>query len=530
MRAPTLQAAAPVAAAAALGILCLVLAPATADMAAHEYRAGLWAREGPAVWNARWYGGHHVLGYSLLFSAPAAAVGARLPGVLAGVAAVALFGSLARGRAGAGTTATAATWLFAGGVMSNVVIGRMPFTVGIALAVAAWACADRGAAGGRRWLAGAAGLALAATWTSPVAGAYLGLAAAARAAGGGRGQRATAAALALPALAGGLALAALFPGTGPDRFTAAAFWPMLAVCLAGAALLDPRRRTIAAGALLYLAVLAGAFAVPSPFGQNALRLGVLLGPPLLVLAARPRAPRAALGAVLAALVYLAWLPAVRAVAEAGRDPAAAAAFQAEALAFLGPRLRPGERVEVPLTLNHWEAAHLARALPLARGWERQLDIAANALFYDGRPLTASRYGAWLRDRGVAWVALPAAPLDYSARAERALLERGAPYLRPAGSTGRWRFWRVAGARAVVRGAGRLTAAGAGGFALRSPGPGTTVVRERWTRYWSVTRGDACLHPARGWTAVRARSAGTVVVRARFSPARALGRGPGRCDG
>ena len=68
-------------------------------------------------------------------------------------------------------------------------------------------------------------------------------------------------------------------------------------------------------------------------------------------------------------------------------------------------------------------------MPLARGWERQLDEKANPLFYDGRPLTPERYHRWLRESAVRWVALPDAPLDYSAEAEARLLERGLPYLR-----------------------------------------------------------------------------------------------------
>ena len=35
-------------------------------------------------------------------------------------------------------------------------------------------------------------------------------------------------------------------------------------------------------------------------------------------------------------------------------------------------------------------------VPLARGWERQLDLKRNGLFYDGRPLTAARYRALAR--------------------------------------------------------------------------------------------------------------------------------------
>ena len=71
---------------------------------------------------------------------------------------------------------TLAAWLFLGGVMSNVVIGRMPFTLGIALAVGAWACA-------RRSRLAAAALSLASVWASPVAGVFLAIAAVAVLAG-----------------------------------------------------------------------------------------------------------------------------------------------------------------------------------------------------------------------------------------------------------------------------------------------------------------------------------------------------------
>ena len=140
-----------------------------------------------------------------------------------------------------------------------------------------------------------------------------------------------------------------------------------------------------------------------------------------MLAPRAAAPRVALAGVLVALLYLQWLPAVRAVAEAHGDPSTEASFFADPRAFLEGVVRPGERVEVAFTHNHWEAAHLASAVPLARGWERQLDEKANPLFYDGRPLTPERYHRWLRDSAVRWVALPDAPLDYSATAEAKLL-------------------------------------------------------------------------------------------------------------
>src|SRR6185436_17991682 len=91
---------APVLATALAAAAYLVWAPATADMAAHTYRAWLFAHEGLTVWNAQWYGGHHVLGYSLLFAPLAVWPGPEWVGGLAAVAAVALFGPLARRSAG----------------------------------------------------------------------------------------------------------------------------------------------------------------------------------------------------------------------------------------------------------------------------------------------------------------------------------------------------------------------------------------------------------------------------------------------
>ncbi|MET0770274.1 MAG: hypothetical protein ABW081_10205, partial [Solirubrobacteraceae bacterium] len=428
----------PTIAAAVIGVAYLIAAPGTADMAAHTYRTWLWNEVGFATWNAQWYGGHHMAGYSLLYPPLAALAGTRLVGVVAGVTAVGLFAVLARRRAPTPAAGTLAAWLFLGGVMSNVVIGRMPFTLGIALAVGAWACA-------RRSLPAAGALSLASVLASPVAGVFLTVAAVATLAGRWDSPEKRRAALALggPAVVGGLTMAALFPEGGADHFTASAFWPMLLICLGALALVDPSRRTTLWASAIYVAVLVAAFAFPNSLGQNALRPGVVLGPALLVLFARPRAPRIAIAVVAVALVYLQWLPAVRAVEEARGDPSTHAAFHAEVLRFLDEHAAPGERVEVPLTQNHWEANYLAESYPLARGWHRQLDRKVNPLFYAaGQELTPAAYEAWLRDNAVRWVALPAAPLDFSARAERELLEAGQPYLEPVHESANWRIWEV----------------------------------------------------------------------------------------
>jgi hypothetical protein len=171
-------------------------------------------------------------------------------------------------------------------------------------------------------------------------------------------------------------------------------------------------------------------------------------------------------------------------------------------------------VEVAFTHNHWEAAHLASVVPLARGWERQLDEKANPLFYDGRPLTADRYHRWLRDSGVAWVALPDAPLDYSARAEARLLERGVPYLRLAHASRDWRIWQVRDATPPATGGARVTAAVPNGFDVDAGAP--TIVRQRYTRWWRSR--TACMSKAPGgWTRVTPVGSDHVRVRASLQP-------------
>ena len=111
-------------------------------------------------------------------------------------------------------------------------------------------------------------------------------------------------------------------------------------------------------------------------------------------------------------------------------------------------------MEIPFTDNHWESRWVAPRVPLARGWERQLDRQRNALFYDGRPLTAARYRRWLDDNAVRFVALPDAPIDYSAAREAGSCARARPYLREVWRDAHWRVFAVARRRAAGRAARR----------------------------------------------------------------------------
>ncbi|HWC26411.1 MAG TPA: hypothetical protein VG474_07505 [Solirubrobacteraceae bacterium] len=493
---------------AALGAAAyLLVQPPSADLAAQEYRAEL----GLVLWNNGWYAGHHTPGYSLLFPPLGEAIGARPVGALAAVAAGALLGALAHrhwGRRGGWGAGAAAVWL-AAATTAVLLSGRITFLLGLAIgagALLALAC-------DRRALALA--LAAPATLASPVAGLFVALAAAAW----GLAERArwlTGAAIAAAALAPIALMLALFPQGGSEPFVASAFWPALAVALLAAALLPARERTLRIGALLYAVLLVAAFALATPLGGNATRLGALAAGPVVVgaLGAAGRS-RALVAALALPLAYWPLYPAVRDVSRAAGDPSLQAAYHDPLVRFL--ESRPGSfRVEIPLTENHWEARHVAPRIALARGWERQLDRRYAALFYDGS-LDAASYRAWLDARAVAYVAVPDVPLDYAARAEARLVAAGLPYLREVWRDAHWRVFAVSRPRPLAQGAAARATLDAGAVTLHAPRAGDVLVRVHHTRWWRIASGRACVRPAPGaMTLVRVRAPGTVRIRARLT--------------
>jgi hypothetical protein len=180
------------------------------------------------------------------------------------------------------------------------------------------------------------------------------------------------------------------------------------------------------------------------------------------------------------------------------------------------------RLEVPLTRTHWETAELAPRVSLARGWEKQLDTRYDAVLLDPA-LSARSYERWLRQQAVTYVALPDAKLDPSSAREGELIRAGLPYLRQVFAGRHWRIYAVRAPTPLATGPGRLTSLGHESFALAAGAPGSFLVRVRFTRYWTLVRGDGCIdRAAGGWTRVLARAPGPLVVRARFSLARALG--------
>ncbi|MEJ7798542.1 MAG: hypothetical protein WKF42_08590 [Solirubrobacteraceae bacterium] len=506
--------------AAALALAWLTFGPATPDLAAQVYRSGLFEREGWTVFNLYWYGGHHTPGYSLLFPPLGAALGVRAVGALAAVTSAVLFERIARRQYGDG-----ARWgalLFGAGTAADLLIGRLTFALGVAIALSAVLALQRG----HEWLGLALGVAC--TLASPVAGLFLALTGIAH-------WLATRERLglwlAVVAFTPAAALALLFPEGGSQPFAAGALAAIALGCGLLLWLLPTHERVLRIGVLLYLAAALLAFAVSSPMGANVSRLGVALGGPLLLCTAlsagaTAQRRRIVLKAAIPLVIWQWWAPA-RETFKGAVDPSAQLAYFAPMLEFLQARAGASPvRVEVPFTRLHWEAVHVARSTSLARGWETQLDVKYNALFRvsAAAELTPLRYRAWLRREGVRYVALPDVALDPSGRAEARLIRRGLPFLRTVFEDRHWQVFEVLGTAGLSDGVGRLTRIGPQSFELHAPRPGTTLVRVRYTPYWHVARNRGCVTRARGgWTLVHATRAGRVGVRASFAPLRILAR-------
>lgn len=180
-----------------------------------------------------------------------------------------------------------------------------------------------------------------------------------------------------------------------------------------------------------------------------------------------------------------------------RDLAAAgqelpAAGYAPLLAALPPE--QSGRVEVVPLRNHGEAAIVARHSLLARGWERQVDVAQNAVLYRAA-VDPDVYHRWLDERAVSYVALADAPLDWSTQAEVALLARAPDYLEPVAVGGRWHLWRVRDPVPLADPPARVLAADGAGVTLVAAAPSSSTLRLRWSRLLVVSSGAACLAPA-----------------------------------
>lgn len=506
----------PLAVAAALALAYLIVQPVSADLAAQVYRTDLFKQFGFTLWNGQWFAGHHTPGYSVLFPPLASVMGPRLVGALSAVAAAFLFERLTYPRWGA-QARLGAIW-FGAASATNLFTGRLTFALGVAVGLGSLLALQRG----REPLA--AGLAAVCSLASPVAGLFLALA------GGAdwlASRRRASLVVAGTGFAVAAALAAAFPEGGVEPFVTSAYWPTAAFSVVVLVLVPREEKAIRYGALLYALACTAAFLFDTPMGGNAARLGTLFGGPLLACMLWPR--RAMALAVLALpLLYWQWMPPVRDVRDATGDPSVKSSYYLPLTTFLAGA-RPTGRVEITPTRNHWETVFVAPRFSLARGWERQLDIKYNELFYDRR-LDPIDYRTWLSANSVQYVAVPQARLDYAATAEARLVRAGQPYLEPVWGNANWRVYRYRYAVPLVTGPAQLVSLRPNGVTIHASQAGVVDLRIRYTRYWKLALGTGCVEQAPGGlTRLVLDRPGRVRLIAGFAPARLVSGAP-RCRG
>ncbi len=488
-----------------LGLCLLVLAAGLqgSDTPAESYRVWLFQHSGLVLWDNQWYGGHHVLGYSVIFPPLAGLLGSAVVGTLSCVTTTMFLTRLIRREAGDDHT-LGLLWL-AAAVVVDLVIGRLPFALGLTGA----SLAMLEVTNGRRVRVGLA--AAVGSLASPLAGLLLLLVGVAwlRA----RPWRDVAP---LGFAGAGLVAAQVFPDGGVFPFPWITLVGVLGVVGVGLLVVPSSSKVIRTGLMVYGAVAIVLFIVPSPIGGCFSRPASLLAGPVAAVVLRKHLRSLA----IVALPLLIWElgPVTTAVAQQA-DSSANPAYYAGLQHFLQSTTkaggaRPG-RLEVPFTREHWEARYLAPTTPLARGWERQLDLRYNATLYQPT-LSAGQYLAWLESRGVRYVALPDAPLEEASANEVTLLEQGQPYLRPIYRDKHWRVWEVKDYQGLASGA-QLTHLTVDGFTLRFAAAGNADVLVNYSSYWVVTSGTACVTTTLdGQTRVRSLGAGDVTVAARLS--------------
>jgi hypothetical protein len=310
---------------------------------------------------------------------------------------------------------------------------------------------------------------------------------------------------------------------------------VLIFCALGAlvTVTERRARPLLGLFLIYVAVCLVFFIAPMDMGANVERLRYAAIPLALLAVAitRWRPFVLAVGLVAVATVWNVQ-PLVANYRHAAEDPASDVTYWAPAVHYLHAHLTPQYRVEVVDTVEHWPAVYFPEAgIPIVRGWYRQNDFPANELLYD-EELGIHSYAKWLRALGVRYVVLSDAPLDYSARAEAALLRSARSGLLPVFRSRHMTIYELPHAAGIVSGAApaRLRAISATRLVIDVASRGRYHVAVRFSPYWHAT--TACVaHAPDGMTQLYAKRSGTVVLQFAMNVNRGLealtGREPAR---
>ena len=508
--------------------LYLLDPPNVPDLAAQTARAEA-AKDGAYLWWTGWFGGLTLPSYSVgspwVMAHLGVGLSAALSGLVACAAAPILFEGARRPRAGAA--------IFGVGVFLNVLTGRVTFALGLAAAVLALVFLRR------RQTWGAMTAATAACLFSPLAGLWLGLIALTVAIVDPSRRRV---AVVISGVLVGVVgvLAVVFMSSGTMSFP---WWHVLLALVATGmvAVVCPSRAMRVGAAVFGVAIVAFALA-PTAVGTNMMRLVWLsAGPAVVATAVLPALPKLALrraGIAVLSAGALSWPVADLSLQLAqAASPQASRSYYASLVEELQRRAAAdgpaalGQRVEIVDPASHWSAAYVAPTVPIARGWDRQADRAANPFFYDGT-LSAINYRLFLSELAVRWVALPTeGSLDYAAKAEADLIRSGLPYLTPIWADESWQLFQVEDNRPLLRGA-TLLDIDASDVTFQAAQAGTVQLQIRWSPLLTLTdaeTGDAvgCVTERGEWTTIQVPEAGTYTVVSRL--ALPTGADPSDCD-
>ncbi|MFE0472131.1 MFS transporter [Streptomyces sp. NPDC058947] len=415
------------------------------DLAAQDAWAEFVGRHPDSAYNLAWYGGMHPVSYSVVSPYLMSVLGVRTTMMIAGTVSAGLLTLLLlRSRSVRNPLWASLAGVF--GLFCNAVSGRVTFGLGMMFALGAvavvfcWPYRWRY----KRWAKAlcAAPLAALATMASPVAGLFVGLVAAALFL---QKRRPGAWALGLAPSAVVAVSAWLFPFSGTQPMMFGSVVLPLAFSVLVLVLVPRDWKTVRLTAAVYGLGVVLVWLISSQIGSNITRLAMLFAGVALVAALPFTVPRSRkwYAAVVALVGFVVWIG-FKTVDDIVHT-APAASWSRELAPLVNELQEVGAekgRVEVVPARSHREASALAPYVNLARGWNRQADMERNPLFYDDT-LNSANYHEWLKRWAVHYVVLPKdEPDGDGGERERALVQRGLPYLNQVWGDANWQLFKV----------------------------------------------------------------------------------------
>nr|WSY54121.1 MFS transporter [Streptomyces sp. NBC_00886] len=415
------------------------------DLAAQDAWAEFVGRHPDSAYNLAWYGGMHPVSYSVVSPYLMSVLGVRTTMMIAGTISAGLLTMiLIRSRSVKNPLWASLAGVFA--LLCNAASGRVTYGLGMVFGLGAvavvfcWPYRWRY----KRWAKAlcAAPLAALATMSSPVAGLFVGLVAVALFL---QKRRPGAWALGLAPAAVVAVSAWLFPFSGTQPML---FGSMILPLASGVLVycLVPREWiTVRITSAVYSIGVVLVWLVSSQIGSNISRLAMLFAGVALIAALPFAVPRSRrwYTIVLAFVGFTGWIG-FKSVDDVVHT-APAASWSHELAPLVNELQQVGAergRVEVVPARSHIEASALAPYVNLARGWNRQADMERNPLFYDDT-LNSANYHEWLQRWAVHYVVLPKdEPDGDGGERERALVQRGMPYLKQVWGDANWQLFQV----------------------------------------------------------------------------------------